>query len=311
MSIKRHRRTLKSGKVKTYTYAVSNDGSRRRTVSTQGDSSVSPRTYRNAEKRRIVAALQANSSLLVVGEPGSGKTVLGDAVSEDLSALGFTVVHTKPLSTKQALMDIAEQLGVDAQSLEGKGLTSAQLAIAISNHLRETVAFVICDDAHRYAVQFRVWLEQLHSQGQPLLLLATFPPARDIFLRLPRIELKPLSDREIREIMTCSAQDLGIELSTAQLSQLQQRCGGNPMLATRVVREEYLGLDDTSPDHTQWVDGTPFLIAGLMLFTIVRFVGLGLNSTSLYLIGGILAVSVGIVRILVFSLPRKSGRLGQ
>lgn len=310
MPIKRHRRTLKSGEVKTYSYAVSSGG-QRRSLSTQADSSDSPRTYRNAEKRRIVAALQANSSLLIVGEAGSGKTVLGEAVADDLSELGFTVVHAKPLSTKQTLIDIAEQLGVDPQNLEGKALTSAQLAIAISDHLRETVAFVICDDAHRYAVQFRVWLEQLHGQGQPLLLLATFPPARDIFLRLPRIELKPLGDRAIRDIMTLTAQELGIELSTAQLSQLQQRCGGNPMLATRVVREEYLGLDDVSPDHTQWVDGTPFLIAGLMLFTIVRFIGLGLNSTSLYLIGGILAVSVGIVRILVFSLPRKSGRLGQ
>ena len=83
------------------------------------------------------------------------------------------------------------------------------------------------------------------------------------------------------------------------------------MLAQRSVMEEYLGLEDTSPDHTQWIDGTPFLIASLMILVIIRFVGLGLNSTSLYLIGGILTVAVGVVRLMILSLPRKSSRLGQ
>ncbi|NJK28774.1 MAG: AAA family ATPase [Acaryochloris sp. SU_5_25] len=313
MPIKRHRRTLKSGEQRVYTYVVSRDGSQRRSVSIQDavDSSDSPILYRHSEKRRIVAALQANSSLLVVGEAGSGKTVLGEAVSEDLSTLGFTVVHVQPLTAKQTLIDIAAQLGVEDQTLEGKAMTTAQLAIAISQHLQQTVAFLICDDAQRYAIQFRVWLEQLHGQGQPLLLLATYPPARDIFLRLPRIELKPLGDRSIREIMQQEAATLGLQLSSAQLAQLQQRCGGNPMLAQRVVREEYLGLEDVSPDHTQWIDGTPFLIAGVMLFTITRFIGLGLNSTTLYIVGGILTVSVGIVRILFYAMPRKSSKLGQ
>jgi hypothetical protein len=108
-----------------------------------------------------------------------------------------------------------------------------------------------------------------------------------------------------------AAAELELELSTAQLAHLQQRAGGNPMLAARVIREEYLGLDDPSPDHRQWIDGTPLLIAGLMTFTILRFIGLGLNSTSLYLFGGILAVAVGIFRLILYSLPRKSGRLGQ
>jgi hypothetical protein len=314
MPIKRHRRTLKSGEQKVYTYVVSRDGSQRRSVSLQdtaAGSSDSPTLYRHSEKRRIVAALQANSSLLVVGEAGSGKTVLGEAVSDDLSSLGFTVVHAQPLTAKQTLIDIAAQLGLEDQTLEGKAMTAAQLAIAISQHLQQTVAFLICDDAQRYAIQFRVWLEQLHGQGQPLLLLATYPPARDIFLRLPRIELKPLGDRSIREIMQQEAGNLSLQLSSAQLAQLQQRCGGNPMLAQRVVREEYLGLEDVSPDHTQWIDGTPFLIAGVMLFTITRFIGLGLNSTTLYIVGGILTVSVGIVRILFYAMPRKSNRLGQ
>lgn len=85
----------------------------------------------------------------------------------------------------------------------------------------------------------------------------------------------------------------------------------NAGLARRVVKEEYLGLDGHALDHTQWIDGTPFLIAALMCFMIMRFLGLGFNNTSLYLLGGIMTVAVGIVRIMIYSLPRQGGRLGQ
>ncbi|MGB7417393.1 MAG: ATP-binding protein [Thermosynechococcaceae cyanobacterium] len=311
MPIKRHKRQLANGEERVYLYAVSKDGTQRRSLSSSPASSVSPPLYRSTEKNRIVAALQANSGLLVVGEAGIGKSVLGEAVAEELQELGFTVAIAHPLTVKQALSDIAHQLGVDTETLEGKSLTSAQLSVAIAEWLKDNTAFLICDDAHRYAIQFRTWLAQLHEQRQPLLLLATFPPARDIFLRLPRIELKQLADRPIRSIMRTAAQSLGVEMMPSQLAKLQQRCGGNPMLAQRVVMEEYLGLDATNPDHTQWIDGTPFLIAALMILVIIRFIGLGLNSTSLYLIGGILTIAVGVIRLLVYSLPRKSGKLGQ
>jgi hypothetical protein len=62
----------------------------------------------------------------------------------------------------------------------------------------------------------------------------------------------------------------------------------------------------TSPDHTQWIDATPLLGTRLMMLVIVRFLGLGFNST-----GGIITVSVGIVRLLLSSLPPQSGRLGR
>lgn len=107
------------------------------------------------------------------------------------------------------------------------------------------------------------------------------------------------------------AKDLNLTLKPGDLANLQQRCAGNPMLAKRAIQEEYLGLPNTDPDHTQWIDGTPFLIAGIAWFTVVRFLGLGFGSTSLYLLGGILTVAVGIVRLIFYSLPRKSARLGQ
>ena len=310
MGIKKHRRRLASGEEKLYTYSVSADGTERQSLSIRS-SSVSPPLYRSKEKKRIVAALLANSSLLVVSEPGAGKSFLADAVQEELEAQSFIVASPRIGTAKQVLLDIANDLGVDTETLEGKTMNTQQLQSAIAQFLNDQIAFLILDDAHRFPVSLRCWLEQLHSQRQPMLLLATYPPARDIFLKLPRIELEPLGIRTIREIMEDEAESLGIELTPGQLADLQQRTGGNPMLARRTVREEYLGLDGHAPDHTQWIDGTPLLIAGLMCFMILRFLGLGFNNTSLYLLGGIMTVAVGIIRIMIYSLPRQSGRLGQ
>lgn len=311
-AIKKHKRSLASGEQRTYIYEV-NGGKRRSLgiVNSSDSGSVSPKLYRTKEKNRIVAALQANVSLLVIGEQGCGKSVLLDFVTKDLETIGFQVVVVRSSTTKVALLRIARQLGIETLSLSGKVLKVEELQEAIVEFLSENTVFLIIDNAHQLQPSMRYWLEELHDQKQPMVLSARYPPARDIFLKLPRIELQPLSDLQIREIMKEAAAARGIELTNAQLAYLQQRCGGNPMLAERVITEEYAGLDETNPDHTQWVDGTPYLIAGLTLFVIVRFVGLGFNSTSLYLIGAILTVFVAAIKVLFHSLPRKSGRLGQ
>ena len=60
-----------------------------------GSGSVSKPIYRKKELKRIVSTLQANSSLLVVGEAGCGKTFLANAVEERLADLGFIVGRMK------------------------------------------------------------------------------------------------------------------------------------------------------------------------------------------------------------------------
>ena len=120
-----------------------------------------------------------------------------------------------------------------------------------------------------------------------------------------------MAEKATRAIMLEAAAELNLELTPAQLASLQQRVGGNPMLAKRVVREEYLGLDGQALDHTQWFDITPYIIAALMCLVLIRFIGLGFNNKSLYLLGGIITVSVDVIRLILYSLPRSKGRLGQ
>jgi hypothetical protein len=58
------------------------------------------------------------------------------------------------------------------------------------------------------------------------------------------------------------------------------------MLAKKVIRNEKLGLNKQKPEHTQYVVIMPVIIAALMAFGIVRFVGMGTGNRGLYITGG-------------------------
>ena len=265
--------------------------------------------YRQAEFNRITASLLANGAILIVGEEGSGKSVLANAVFERLICDGFLVAFVEPTTPKQMLLEITQQFNLHSQDIEGKNLTVAKLKKAIADFLRENTAFIIFDDAQNCEIKFRIWLKQLRRKGVPMLVLATDPPRADIFINIPRIELKPLPERTIREIMKGAARERSIDLSSADLSKLQERAGGNPMLAIRSIEEEYLGLDIEGADHRRYFDITPLILVVGVIFIIMRFIGLGTNNQSLYIFGGIsAAVFLGLFR-LFYILPNEERRI--
>jgi hypothetical protein len=265
--------------------------------------------YRQAEFNRITASLLANGAILIVGEEGSGKSVLANAVFERLICDGFLVALIEPTTPKQMLLEITQQFNLPSQDIEGKNLTVDKLKKAIADFLRENTAFIIFDDAQNCEIKFRIWLKQLRRKGVPMLVLATDPPRADIFINIPRIELKPLPERTIREIMKGAARERSIDLSSADLSKLQERAGGNPMLAIRSIEEEYLGLDIEGADHRRYFDITPLILVVGVIFIIMRFIGLGTNNQSLYIFGGIsAAVFLGLFR-LFYILPNEERRI--
>lgn len=267
------------------------------------------RIYRQAELNRTTASLLANGAILIAGEDGSGKSVLANAVVEKLQTDGFMVAFIEPATPKQMLLEIAGQFDIPTEDLEGKSLTADKLKRAIAQFLEENTAFLVLDDAHACDAKFRMWLKQLRRGGVPMLLLATDPPRTDIFINIPRIELKSLPEYAIREIMVQAAIERAIELKPAELAKLQERAGGNPMLAARAVDEEYLGLEVEAGDHRRYFDITPLILLAGIAFVIMRFIGLGTNNQALYIFGGIAAaVFLGVSRLL-YNLPRESGRI--
>jgi len=269
------------------------------------------RIYRQQELNRVYAALLANSSFLIAGEQGSGKSIMADAIFDALEEEGFTVAYIQTPSTpKQMLLEIARQLKIETQTVEGKSLTAEQLKIAIAHYFINNTAFLIVDNAQYLNSTFRNWLKDLHTTNRvPMLVLATDPPRTDLFATLARMILEPLPEYAIREIMEQKALKLGFNLKRTDLARLQQRAGGNPMFAERAVNEEYLGIEVEEGDHHRYVDATPYLLLIGTTFVIIRFIGLGTNDQALYIIGGIAAaIFLAITRVL-YTLPQDDKRI--
>jgi len=260
--------------------------------------------FRIAEINQAIASLETNQSLLIIGEEGSGKSAIADAVRSTFKKRGWKVAIAEYTgSAKNTLLEIADQLGCDTADHSGnkpRPYTADELREEIGQALVQSHTLLICDNAHRYPISMRYWLQDCLGDQALLLILAVNPPRRDLFLKMPRIYIKPLQSSEIREIMLEEADEIGLKLPASELALLEQRCGGNPFLARRVVREQSLNLaQDQEGDRIDYIDGTPFLIAALSLVGVVRLIGLGLGDKSLYIIGGIFTISAITLRILV------------
>ena len=68
--------------------------------------------------------------------------------------------------------------------------------------------------------------------------------------------------------MVLAALERGISLNNSQLAKLQERVGGNPMMAQRVIDEEYLGLEVETGDHTRYFDMTPVILIVGVVFAV-------------------------------------------
>ncbi len=269
--------------------------------------------FREDDIAQVLSSLLKGQSLLVLGESGSGKSVLGLEVAKRLGSQYRTAMANYSGSAKQTLIAIADALGVPTETCDErpKPLTADQLRVEIRDDMNGGRRLLIADDAHRWPASLRYWMEELLRGKGLLLLLADRPPARDVFLKLPRMELEPLTPDQIRTLMYAEATAQGMAINPAKFAELQQRVGGNPALAKRVVHEELLGLVEESTDHRQYIDGTPFLIACLSAVSIVRFIGIGMGDKALYIVGGVFMILAMTLRTLFYSVNRKSSRLGR
>ncbi len=82
------------------------------------------------------------------------------------------------------------------------------------------------------------------------------------------------------------------------------------MLARKIIRRRKLGLKQEKPEHTQYVVIMPVIVAALLAFGIVRFVGMGTGNRGLYITGGCCLVA-GMALKQLGSVRGARKRLGQ
>ena len=220
-----------------------------------------------------------------------------------------SAIATYKGSIKKFFIAIAMQLGCPTENDEGKAMTVDALKEEILLNAGEDTLLVF-PEAKRLTTSIRYWLEDMISAGARVVCFAVVNPNKDIFLNMIEIELALPSDAHIRLVMAAEAQRTGLKIDQSRLAELQPLAGRNPMLARKIIKNEALGLKQSKPEHTQYVVIMPIILALLMSFGIIRFIGMGTGNKSLYIFGGVSLVS-GMTLKQLGSIKGARKRLGQ
>ena len=239
---------------------------------------------------RVCNAVRAGNSVIVLGEAGTGKADFAKALHKEMLDEFQCAIATYKGSIKKFFIAIAMQLGCPTENDEGKPMTVDALKEEILVNSNENT-LLIFPESKRLTTSIRYWLEDMISAGARVVCFAVANPGKDIFLEMLEIELDLPSDRHIREVMEVEARKQGLQISKSRLAELQPLAGRNPMLARKIIKNEKLGIKQDKPEHTQYVVIMPIIIAALMAFGIVRFVGMGTGNKGLYITGGVCLVA--------------------
>lgn len=255
-------------------------------------------------------AIAAGHSVLVLGEVGAGITEFAHDLLERFTGELTVAIATYKGSGKKFFQQLAQQLDIPTEDAEtGRALTMELLKEEIASNLHAEMLFLL-PEARRLPTSIRYWLEDAIAAGVRVVCFAPVNPGRDIFLEMLEVELDLPPDTHIRNVMAAEAKRHGLELSQSRLAELQPLAGRNPMLARKLIRHEAIGLAPQRPEHTQYIVVMPIIIACLMAFGIVRFIGMGTGNKALYITGGVTLVT-GMTLKQLGSIRGARKRLGQ
>lgn len=258
---------------------------------------------------QVAESLRLGRSLCVTGEAGAGKTHLAKLVIERLPNCVYGVYKGDNTKTLQM---IAEGLDIDTYQItdegdRGKDLTAKQLKEEITLNLGSKI--LICDRAHKWTASLKGWLEDLHEDGKTLLLLGDRRDLEGVLFKVPRIQLQPLEEQQIRALIWNKAVETGVLITPTKVAELASRAGGNPLLAQRMVLELQQGVDATNTqDGGNYRDITPFLMVIAGLVGAVRFIGMATGDIRLRILGGVAITVFFSLRSLRLLFPKENRR---
>ena len=262
------------------------------------------RGFRQDLVLKIARLLKQGQSLFIKGEAGSGKTYLAEAIARELKSQELPVAMLSPGTAKEILIGVAESLGIDPNNENDKPLSTTALRDEITEHLKIRNCFLICDNLPQIPAALRLWLDKLYVEGQPILATGKLKPEKDIIFKLVGMELEPLEDEAIENLINKTAHDLGIGVNSRELC---QKCSGNPGIAIKLVKEANLleqGLDikQNEPEHQRWFSLDVWLILIIAALSLARYAG----RDPLLFVGGSAMILSRFTSQVVRYTPKKS-----
>lgn len=229
----------------------------------------------------------------MVGEAGAGKTTIAKQAIAKLP--DKKCAHVSYIKGKKAICDLAEALGIETtepkynkngEEVGDRNLTQDELQEEILLNASPNWALFI-DDADRWTLSIRLWLQLLEEKGASLILICTKKKKTDIFLHRAEIEMSEPDIFSIREAMKRHAHAIAHPLTPNEIAELQQYAGANFKVAKRVVEQHKQGLKIKPDQHRQTIVTGPYVVALLGGFAVLRFWGMGTGDRTLYIFGGV------------------------
>jgi len=242
--------------------------------------------------------LKEGRGFVLTGTHGAGKTAILEWISVFLKKDVTTI--SAEWTVKEMLVQMCLDWAVEVRDDEGatRGKTKWQVAWMERALLKETDKWLIVDDIQKVTPTKLRRLKLFRDRVR--IIAAGVPPFRQEELKrllwgLPAIQVKPLPTDVMNRIAIAAAPVLE---SRTPIGEAVHASRGIPGQLIHALRGEV--TPEARKVSGEEIDLSPLILIGLAGVMITRYVAIGLESTSLYMLGG-LGMGIGlIVRFYLF-----------
>ena len=239
----------------------------------------------NQLKKDIRPRLNNNKPFVLQGKRGTGKTALlewcYDYTKEKkaITSAGKTV--------RECLLDICQQWKLEICNEDGKPQPKSKWKTAwMERAIYASRGYkLFLDDLDRATPALLRRLKPMRDRH--ILVGAASPPlkkedAKRLVWGISKIDVKPLQKPDALRLADLIVGHLASPESPHDLANIAQGCPGRIVAAVKgEIEKETLRTDGEE------IDISPIFLLGIACLMIVRYAAIGLDSTSLYLLGGV------------------------
>lgn len=253
----------------------------------------------NLLSKQIRPRLKEGKGFVLTGAHGSGKTAILEWVKGNVGGGKVSMVSATS-TVKEIMQQICIDWNLEVKNDEGKvvGKTRWQVVWMENAIMQVSDGWLLVDDVHRVAPALLRRLKLLRDRVQ--IIAAGVPPFQREELRrllwgLPEIKVGLLPKEDMTRIARAAVPLLA---SRTPIIDAVHAARGLPGQLIHALRGEV--TPDAAKVQGEEIDISPIFLVVIALVMVTRYLAVGMESTSLYLLGGLGMAAGLIIRFYLF-----------